>query len=124
MCNPWVWRARKTAGEDRALIGNLEAQQSAAIDRASLQRPEPNRRLLLKGGTILSLDPKVGNLIHGDVLIQGTKIAAVGPNLKSEGQVIDATNTILIPGFVDCHRHSWLGVLRRIIPNGDIGIYM
>jgi len=31
---------------------------------------------------------------------------------------------IVIPGFVDCHRHSWEGVLRRIIPDGDIGKYM
>jgi cytosine/adenosine deaminase-related metal-dependent hydrolase len=38
-------------------------------------------------------------------------------------QVIDASNTILIPGFIDCHRHSWEGVLRRIIPNGDIAKY-
>jgi 5-methylthioadenosine/S-adenosylhomocysteine deaminase len=38
--------------------------------------------------------------------------------------VIDASNTILIPGFIDCHRHSWEGALRRIIPNGDIGKYM
>ena len=31
---------------------------------------------------------------------------------------------ILIPGFVDCHRHSWEGVLRRIIPDGDLAKYM
>ena len=29
----------------------------------------------------------------------------------------------MIPGFVDCHRHCWEGVLRRIIPNGDIAKY-
>ena len=87
---------------------------------------DPNRRILLKGGTIVSMDPMVGDLAHGDLLIQGTKIASVGANLKVSGpapRVIDASNCILIPGFVDCHRHSWEGVLRRIIPNGDIGKY-
>ncbi len=84
----------------------------------------PNHRILLKGGTIVSMDPKVGDFVKGDVLIQGKKIAAVGANLQAAGEVIDASNTILIPGFVDCHRHSWEGVLRRIIPNGDIGKYM
>jgi 5-methylthioadenosine/S-adenosylhomocysteine deaminase len=84
----------------------------------------PNRRILLKGGTVVSMDPKVGNLVRGDVLIQGAKIAAVAPNLPPQGEVIDASNTILIPGFIDCHRHAWEGVLRRIIPDGDIAKYM
>ena len=88
------------------------------------QTARPNRRILLKGGTVVSMDPKVGDFVKGDVLIQGKKIAAVGTNLSGPGEVIDASNTIVIPGFVDCHRHSWEGVLRRIIPNGDIGKYM
>jgi cytosine/adenosine deaminase-related metal-dependent hydrolase len=88
---------------------------------------DPNRRILLKGGTIISMDPSVGDFVQGDVLIQGKKIAAVGADVKVTGtapRVIDASNTILIPGFIDCHRHSWEGVLRRIIPNGDIASYM
>src|SRR5215813_835687 len=97
-------------------------KESEIVERVS--RPDSNRRILMKGGTILSMDPKVGNLAKGDVLIQGKKIAAVGVNLQSAGEVIDASNNILIPGFVDCHRHSWEGVLRRIIPNGDIASYM
>src|SRR5262249_9597168 len=54
------------------------------------------------------------------------KIAGVGRELKApaQAQVIDATNTIVIPGFVDAHRHSWEGQLRRIIPNGGIAAYM
>ena len=88
---------------------------------------DPNRRILLKGGTIVSLDATVGDFVQGDILIQGKKIVAVGPNVNVNSpapRVIDASNTILIPGFVDCHRHSWEGVLRRIIPNGDIAKYM
>jgi 5-methylthioadenosine/S-adenosylhomocysteine deaminase len=88
---------------------------------------DPNRRTLLKGGTIISMDPAVGDFVQGDILIQGKKIVSVGANAKLSGpapRVIDASNTILIPGFIDCHRHSWEGVLRRIIPNGDIAKYM
>ena len=99
----------------------------AATSLAAPVSPDPNRRILLKGGTILSMDPAVGDFVQGDILIQGKKIAAVGANVKLSGpapRVIDASNTILIPGFIDCHRHSWEGVLRRIIPNGDIGKYM
>lgn len=81
---------------------------------------DARQRMLLRGGTIVSLDPQIGNLATGDVLIEGKTIAAIGPNLPEAGaQVIDAANMILIPGFVDCHRHSWEGQLRRINPNAQ-----
>ena len=41
------------------------------------------QRLLLKGGTIISMDPRVGDLTTGDVLIEGTKISALAPNLSA-----------------------------------------
>ena len=85
---------------------------------------KPGRRLLLKGGTIISMDPKVGDFAKGDLLIEGKKIAAVGANLPGPAETIDAAGAIVIPGFVDCHRHAWEGVLRRIIPNGDLANYM
>src|SRR5262245_32414946 len=66
---------------------------------------EPGRRLLLKGGTIVTMDPKIGNFAAADLLIEGKKIAAVATDIKTSADVIDASDTILIPGFVDCHRH-------------------
>ncbi|HXJ02508.1 MAG TPA: amidohydrolase family protein [Micropepsaceae bacterium] len=79
---------------------------------------DPRQRLLLKGGAIISMDPKIGDLAKADVLIEGKTIAAVSPNLSAAGAtVIDASNMILIPGLIDCHRHSWEGQLRRINPN-------
>jgi 5-methylthioadenosine/S-adenosylhomocysteine deaminase len=79
---------------------------------------DSNHRILLKGGAIISMDPKVGDLVQGDVLIEGKKIAAIAPGLNAaDAQVIDAHDTIIVPGFVDCHRHSWEAPLRRINPN-------
>jgi hypothetical protein len=46
---------------------------------------DPNRRILLKGGTIISMDPSVGDFIVGDILIQGKKIAAVGAPVRLSG---------------------------------------
>jgi 5-methylthioadenosine/S-adenosylhomocysteine deaminase len=87
-------------------------------ERITSQTVDPNRRILIKGGTVVSLDRQIGDFVRGDVLIQGTKIAAVGEHLESPGaQAIDASDTIVIPGFVDAHRHSWEGQLRRINPN-------
>jgi 5-methylthioadenosine/S-adenosylhomocysteine deaminase len=79
---------------------------------------DANHRILLKGGAIISMDATVGDLVQGDVLIEGKKIAAIAPALNAaDAQVIDAHDTIIVPGFVDCHRHSWEAPLRRINPN-------
>jgi 5-methylthioadenosine/S-adenosylhomocysteine deaminase len=80
-------------------------------------------RLLLKGGCVLSLDSRVGNLEKGDVLIQGSRIVEVGPNITASATIIDASNTIVMPGFVDTHRHMWQGALRNILPNGLLSDY-
>ena len=77
--------------------------------------PAADKSVLLKGGTVLTLDPALGNFRNADVLIKGTKIVAVGPNLYGNGaEVIDASNMIVMPGFVDTHRHIWEGLLRNI----------
>src|ERR1700686_4282762 len=82
------------------------------------QSIDPKSRVLLKGGTIVSMDAKVGDLVKGDLLIEGTKISAIAPEINAaDAQVIDAVDTIIVPGLVDCHRHSWEAQLRRINPN-------
>ncbi len=80
-------------------------------------------RILLKGGCVLSLDPHVGDFETADVLLEGSKIVAVQPNLKASAGVIDASNMIVMPGFVDTHRHIWEGILRSILPNGLLSDY-
>ena len=73
------------------------------------------KRTLLKNGTVLSFDKKVGNFNQADVLIEDTKIAAVGLNLSAaDAEMIDASNMIVMPGFIDTHRHLWEGILRNI----------
>jgi 5-methylthioadenosine/S-adenosylhomocysteine deaminase len=76
----------------------------------------PDAPILLKGGTVMTLDPQLGLLQKGDVLIEGKKIKEIAPSINANGatQVIDASNTIVMPGFVDTHRHIWEGLLRNI----------
>jgi cytosine/adenosine deaminase-related metal-dependent hydrolase len=75
----------------------------------------PTGRKLIKGGIVISLDPAVGDFANGDVLIDGDRIAAVGPGLSVDGaEVVDASGMIVMPGFVDSHRHIWEGILRNI----------
>jgi len=75
----------------------------------------PSGRTLIRGGTVLSLDPALGDLPTGDVLIEGDRILAIGNDLANgEVELIDATDMIVMPGFVDSHRHIWEGLLRNI----------
>ncbi len=75
----------------------------------------PTDKKLIKGGMVLSLDLAVGDFPQGDVLIDGNKIIEVRPGLTAENaEIIDATGMIVMPGFVDTHRHIWEGLLRNI----------
>ena len=53
-------------------------------------------RLLLRGGSVVSMDPKVGDIPKGDVLIEGDKIAQVAPNIQADAQVIDVTGDVVM----------------------------
>ena len=81
-------------------------------------------RTLIRNATVITVDPKLGDINRGDILIEGSKIAAVGPDLEAGGaEVIDATNKIAIPGFVDTHRHTWESLLRAAGPDWSLGQY-
>lgn len=75
----------------------------------------PTSRILIKGGTVLTLDRQIGDFATADVLIEGEVIREIRPNLAvDEAEVIDARGMIVMPGFVDTHRHIWEGILRNI----------
>jgi len=98
----------------------LSEKERRMIDRLGRGTNDVHHRMLLKGGTIISMDPKVGNFQNADLLIEGKRIVDLRPGIKvTEAEIIDASNTILIPGLVDAHRHSWEGQLRRINPNAS-----
>jgi 5-methylthioadenosine/S-adenosylhomocysteine deaminase len=80
----------------------------------------PGRRYVIRGGYVMSMDPQVGDFAPGDVLVEGTKIVAVGPNLQpgSGGGIIDAAGRIVMPGFIDTHHHQFETVLRSFLANG------
>ena len=72
-------------------------------------------KLLIKGGYILSMDPNVGELERGDVLVEDGRIVAVAPTIEgTDGAVINASGDVVMPGFVDTHRHTWQTALRAI----------
>jgi cytosine/adenosine deaminase-related metal-dependent hydrolase len=74
--------------------------------------PQPD--LLISGGHVVTLDPAIGDLAEGDVLIRDGTIAAVGAGLAARApraRVLDARGRLVLPGLVDTHRHVWQGAL-------------
>ena len=112
-----------------SILSRRHFLEGAAAVLAATAAGAQTRRVLIRGGCVLSLDPTIGDFDVADVLIEGSRIAAVGPKLPvgpPEGGnhvVIDAANCIVMPGFVDTHRHMWQGALRNILPNGLLSDY-
>ncbi|MFJ4798972.1 amidohydrolase family protein [Kitasatospora purpeofusca] len=105
-----------------------DTARPALLDLLRRTDGDPGRRILFTGATVVTMDPALGTLTTGDLLVVGSTVAAVGPDLRAGGEasdaaagaiVVDASGTILVPGFVDTHRHAWQGQLRRILPDVD-----
>ena len=81
----------------------------------------PSRgEILLRGGQVLTMDATLGDLAAGDVHIRDGAIVAVGPQLQAPGaEVIDCSDMIVLPGFVDTHWHLWCTQLRMAIRADD-----
>jgi 5-methylthioadenosine/S-adenosylhomocysteine deaminase len=80
------------------------------------------RRLVLRGGCILTLGVKAPNLPRGDVLIEDGRVVEVGPGLRArDAEVVDASNGVVMPGFVDTHRHVWRTLFRNLDVVGPDG---
>src|SRR5882672_10646988 len=80
------------------------------------------RRYIIRGGAVMTMDPSMpnkGEFAQADVLVEGKKIVAVGPNLRAgDAGEIDARGKIVMPGFIDTHHHQFETALRSFLANG------
>src|SRR5580698_4979585 len=77
------------------------------------------KELLIKSGRVVTMDPGLGDLPGGDVLVTDGVITAVGTELKpasAGAELIDAAGRLVIPGLVDTHRHVWQGAIGGYTP--------
>jgi cytosine/adenosine deaminase-related metal-dependent hydrolase len=92
---------------------------------ASREEISVGARLLIQNGFVVSLDHQVGIQASSDVLVEDGVITAIGPRLPSaDTEIIDASGTIVLPGFVDTHRHLWETNLRGVLPACSLSDYM
>ncbi len=103
-----------------APAGLMQSAQAAA---QSAQMPSgtgtQNVRYVIRNASVLSMDKAIGDFARADVLVEGRKIVAIGPNLSaSAAAVIDANGMIAMPGFVDTHHHQFETALRSFLADG------
>ena len=83
-------------------------------------------RVLIRGGTVVTMDRKPRGLARGDVLIDGETIAEVTGEIETPpgAEVIDAAGMIVMPGLINAHLHTWQSGLRGIAGDWAVPQYM
>lgn len=74
--------------------------------------------VVLAGGYILSLDPGIGDLAQGDILVRDGAIAEIAPRIEAPGVArIDLGGRLVLPGLVDTHTHLWTSSMKGWFQN-------
>ena len=82
-------------------------------------------RTIIRKTTLVTVDPKLGNLYNADLLIEDDKIAEVGIDLEvSDAEEVDGSNHLVMPGLVDAHRHIWQGPMRGVCADWSLFNYV
>jgi cytosine/adenosine deaminase-related metal-dependent hydrolase len=81
-------------------------------------------RLLVKGGRLVTMVAGAAEET-GDILIENGRIARIGGTIEAAGaKVVDAAEMIVLPGFVDTHRHVWQTQLRTTASDWSLFDYL
>ena len=117
------FKAAAATGAAATAFDLLAAGPAAARDDKDSKAPDDSgqhgRRYVIRGGAVMSMDPKVGDFAQADVLVEGRKIVAVGRSLHVGGAAeIDARGRIVMPGFIDTHHHLFETALRSFLADG------
>jgi Amidohydrolase family len=112
----------------RQLVASAAAFSAAAVAGVSFEpvvakaqtrpvagEPPRTRDLILRGGHVVTVDPKLGDPPAADVHVRDGAIAAIGPSLDAPGaEVVDAQGMIVMPGFIETHSHCWNALLKNL----------
>ena len=95
------------------LLGQQPVSRSAAAPGAPLP---PRRELVIRGATVLTMEPGLGDFETGDVHVRDGAIVAIGPRIElTNAQIIEGRGMICMPGFVDTHWHLWTSLFRPFV---------
>ncbi len=82
---------------------------------------------LIRNAAIVSVDPQIGTLKRGDILIEDDRIIEVSASpitAPAGADIIEAEGMIAMPGFVNAHIHTWQTGLRGVAADWTIPHYL
>ncbi|RDI71020.1 amidohydrolase family protein [Halopelagius longus] len=80
---------------------------------------------LIKDGTVVTVDPDHGIRYDTDVYVKNGEIRAIEKDISApSADVIDASDSIVVPGFVNAHLHTWESGVRGIAGNWTFMEYL
>ncbi|SFB50525.1 Tat (twin-arginine translocation) pathway signal sequence [Rhizobium sp. NFR07] len=109
--------APATSLSRRSFMGGVCATAALAATRGFAQQ---SNEVVLSGGHIVSMDPDIGDLERGDILIRDGAIAEIAPSISGGARRIDMAGRVVMPGFVDTHWHMW-NTIARGLPRSRLG---
>jgi 5-methylthioadenosine/S-adenosylhomocysteine deaminase len=93
-------------------MADMTIQQTTSAPRGSTY--------LLRGGFVITLDDALGEFF-GDVLVADGRIREVARTIDSgDIEIVDAGAYLVLPGFVDSHRHTWQSPIRHTGTDWDL----
>jgi len=108
---------RVPESQNAGRLGNLRSATPQELQ--GLVGDGRRRRILLRGGVVLTLDSRLGDFEKADILIDGKTIAEIAPTISaSDAEIVDCSGTIVLPGFVTTHHHQYETLQRSNIPDG------
>src|SRR5207247_8803302 len=85
--------SRVSESQNAGPLGNLRSPTPA--DLQGLYGDGRRRRILLRGGVVLTLDTRLGDFEKADILIDGKTIAQIAPNISAaDAEVVDCAGSI------------------------------
>ena len=83
-------------------------------------------KTLIRNAHVLTLDAEDREYPRADILIDGDKIAAIGPDCcQADGAtVIEASGKLAMPGLINGHFHSQASMLAGALANRPLELFM
>ena len=114
--------AFQSVGERPGLRARAKARWHSLAGR--FQTPAARRDWWQQNGAVITVDPARGVLPRADVHVRDGRIEAIGPDLTAAGaETIDATDMIVMPGFVETHHHMWSSLGRNFVGDAGFGYF-
>src|SRR5262245_46599682 len=109
--------SRRTMLKGASALAALATASGELFAQPRPAAPLPSRgEFIIRGATVLTMDPGIADLPAGDVHVRGGAIVAIAPRIDAPNvQVIDGRGMICMPGIIDTHWHLWTSLFRPFV---------